>query len=183
MKNKDVIKLINEEISDYDFLNNNEYVKEKESSDLLLNEDFQKQFIVDVVLKRNNIKINVTDARITGDWENNDSGTFGVEYYVEIIYSYDKEKEPAEFILNFNGDSMEFNANTNQDSGDNITAPHTETDFNYVNWLGVDVQLHTFDGSNVNFTAFDKTPDKVKNIFIREFLEGFIENKTGQNII
>ena len=52
MKNKQLIKIINEEISGFDFLGNEEYLKEEEDINILKNEDFQKQFICDLLLKR-----------------------------------------------------------------------------------------------------------------------------------
>ena len=46
MFKKDFIRIINEEISEFDFLNNQQYQKDREYVDLLNNEDLQKQFDV-----------------------------------------------------------------------------------------------------------------------------------------
>jgi hypothetical protein len=47
-------RIINEEISEFDFLGNEQYLKEQEVVDLLKNEDFQKQFICDSLLSNLN---------------------------------------------------------------------------------------------------------------------------------
>src|ERR1035437_5253077 len=58
MVEKDIIKIINEEASNFDFLGNDDNMKEQEIIDLLQNEEFQKQFICDSLLERKNkIKI------------------------------------------------------------------------------------------------------------------------------
>ena len=51
MKN-DFVEIINEEIKNFDFLGNDEFLKEQEVTDLLINEDLQKQFICDSLLGR-----------------------------------------------------------------------------------------------------------------------------------
>ena len=45
MKNKKIIKIINEVITEFDFLGNDEHLKGQEDITLLKNEDMQKQFI------------------------------------------------------------------------------------------------------------------------------------------
>ena len=65
MINNDIIRIITEEISEFDFLGNDKYQKENESIDLLKNEEFQKRFICDALLSKNNIGINIYDSRIS----------------------------------------------------------------------------------------------------------------------
>ena len=182
MKKKEIILLINEEISGFDFLNNEAYLKEQENVDLIQNEDFQKQFLIDSILKREKIKLNVTDARVTGDWENRDSGRFGIEYYAEVSYTYDATKDPTTFILSFDGTDVPFSTKGTEDQGDSLTAPYGETWFDYIDWTAIVVGLSTFDGDDIRFTAYEKAPDKIKNIFVREYLEGFISDQTNQEV-
>lgn len=182
MKKKEIILLINEEISNFDFLNNEAYTQEKENLDLIQNEDFQKQFLIDSILKREKISIKVSDARITGDWENSDSGSFGVEYYTEITYTYDSTKDPSIFILSFDGTDVQFSTKADNDPGDRLTAPYNETWFDFIDWTAIDVGLSTLDGDSMRFIAYEKAPDKIKNIFVREYLEGFVSNQTEREV-
>ena len=71
MDNKDFVKIIKEEISNFDFLGNDEFLKEQEVNDLLQNEDLQKQFICDSLLNQNGkVKIGeIGDSHITGNWD------------------------------------------------------------------------------------------------------------------
>ncbi|MEN6291723.1 MAG: hypothetical protein ABFD07_06875, partial [Methanobacterium sp.] len=102
MFKKDFIRIINEEISDFDFLNNQQYQKDKEYTDLLNNEDLQKQFICDSLLNRGNVKVLETlSSQIGGDWEDEDASSLTLEYYLKIQYKYDANKEPVVFDLQF----------------------------------------------------------------------------------
>ena len=77
MIDKNIIRIINEEASNFDFLGNEDYLKEREILDLLQNEEFQKQFICDSLLERKNkIKTDVFESKLGGDWEdeNNQPG-------------------------------------------------------------------------------------------------------------
>ncbi|MFO8052823.1 MAG: hypothetical protein R6U54_02535 [Candidatus Omnitrophota bacterium] len=68
MKKKDFIRIINEEITDFDFLSNELYLKEQENIELLKNPQFQKQFIVDSITKmRDKIKFDEFSAQISND--------------------------------------------------------------------------------------------------------------------
>ena len=64
MKKRDFIRIINEEISEFDFLGNEQYLKEQEIVDLLKNEDFQKQFICDSLLSINDYKKTARNTKI-----------------------------------------------------------------------------------------------------------------------
>ena len=52
------IQIINEVIAEFDFLGNDKYLKEQDNVSLLNNEDFQKQFICDVLTNSKKIKTN-----------------------------------------------------------------------------------------------------------------------------
>lgn len=163
---KNFIKIINEEVSDFDFLNNNQYLKEKESTDLLNNFDFQKQFICDSLLNKNKIEINVNDAKIDGDWNSNgDDSTSSIELLLTIRYTYDETKEPITFNLNFNG-----NAINDAKMVDN-------------SWCDdINITLNTIDGDVVNFNALTNAPHKIIKLFVREYVVDYITNQTNSNI-
>jgi hypothetical protein len=176
MKDKNIIRIINEEISDFDYLNNDVYTKEKESTDLLINEDFQKQFICDSLVSKNNIKTKVTDARVGG----NDESFLTLEYYLEVEYLYDSTKEPANFILQFNSDKINVDITTDSSQGDwaNYVAPSHDEHYNYIEWSDINTTLSTTDGDEINFIALKHAPHKIQSMFIREYTESIISKET-----
>jgi len=186
MQKKDFIRIINEEISDFDFLNNDKYQKEKESVDILNNEDFQKQFICDSLLnKQNKIKIDVTESTIGGDWENSpeDTSTLTIRYFLNIEYSYDQEKEPIVFDLDFYSDNISIGKEESDNiSTDSYTQQTNDEWFNSFDWGDINVTLNTTNGDEIDFKAFRIAPNKIKVLFIREYIADYISNHTNLDI-
>jgi hypothetical protein len=184
MLKKDFINIINEELQKFDFLSNDEYLKEQESVELLLNEDLQKQFICDSLLNRNSkIKIIETiDSRISGNWDEmnfENADVLTIEYFVKIEYKYDVEKEPIIFDLNFYSDEVRIGVSGYHDSGNGIDrAPEGDSWFDSFEWLDINVTLNTVDGDEIKFVAFEKAPPRIKTLFIRGFTERLIEGQT-----
>jgi hypothetical protein len=171
--NNQLIELIQEQISNsFDFLGNDEFNKTQKNIDLLENEEMQKMFIVDSLSNnRNKIKItNVDDARISGNWISDDiqTGTL-INIYVclTIDYKYDSNKDSLIFDLCFIGDSISIHNNIEE----------------YNSWLdlidskNIDVKLVINGGDEISFIAFKKSPENIKKIFLREYIENFIGNK------
>ena len=185
MKNKDFIKIIKEEINNFDFLNNDEYRKKQDINDLLMNEELQKQFICDSLLNRNNkIKINkIKDSFITGDWDEkdfNENGKLSLEYSIDMAYFYDSTKEPLIFDLYFHSDDIDVNVNGWNDAGNfgGGVEPRGEAWFDRFDWGDIDVTLINADGEDLDFKAFKNAPAKIQTLFIREYLQNFIETQT-----
>jgi hypothetical protein len=166
MKNKKIIKIINEVITEFDFLGNDEHLKGQEDITLLKNEDMQKQFICDSLLsKKNKIKIvEVADARIGGNWDE------------------DLQKKPIIFYLNFDSDNISISKDGFYDKGGNDVAPYGESWFNSLNWNDINVTLSTEDGDEIEFIAFKKAPQKIQMLFIREYTADFIGTETKLDI-
>ena len=182
MKTKNFIKIINEEISEFDFLGNEQYLKEEENFDILKNADFQKQFICDSLINKNKIKQHITDARVGGDWkEGNDASKLTIEYFVDIEYLYDSNKEPAKFTINFYSENVRIGLYTKSDPGSygNYIEPSFEAQYTDIEWRDIDVSLSTPNGDEIDFLAFTKAPPKIQTLFIREFTETFIANETA----
>lgn len=190
MVNKDVIKVINEVISEFDFLGNEEYSKGQENVDLLKNEDFQKQFICDSLLNKNKIKTNVFESNIGGNWENNseDASRLTLEYFLNVEYKYDQNKEALKFDLNFNSEGISIGKRDDYDNGrlggttDSDVAPSGDAWFNEFNWNDIYVTLNTTEGDDIDFLAFKKAPPKIKMLFIREYTESYIGTYTSMDI-
>jgi hypothetical protein len=179
MANNDIIRIINEEISEFDFLGNREHLKEQENIDLMKNEDFQKQFIIDSILKkREKIVEKVSDAIVGSKWEVNNEDYLNIEYSSDITYTYDTEKSPIEFALMLSGDKVYFKKGTHSNAGSYDTAPYHEEWFDDIGWNDIDANLYTKDGDEINFTAFKNANYKIKGIFVREYLEDTIVQKS-----
>jgi len=177
----DVIRIINEEISKFDFLENDKSLKEYEMLDLLSNEEFQKQFICDSLVNRNNkIKISAIESEIGGDWENppDDANNLTLKNFLQIEYVYDKNKPSINFSLDFLGDNIDIIKSRSGDNG-NYNTPSSTTDwFSHVNWIDIDVTINTVDGVEIDFIAFNKAPTTIKNLFIRNYNENLIERES-----
>jgi len=183
MKNKEVIKLINEEISNFDFLGNDKYLKEEENLDLLKNEDFQKQFICDTLLKRKE-RIKTTDvveSTFADNWERN--GYMTINYIIEFEYLYDTSKEPAKIGLHMHGDRISYSLDGTNVKGDRWTAPRDEAWFDMINWDDIAVDMFTVDGGDdIDFIAFNKAPKRIQHLFLRDFLGDFISDNSSKSM-
>lgn len=185
MNNINLKKIIIEEINNFDFLNNETDAKYQEYIDLLSNEELQKQFICDSLLPNNKIKIiETTNASIGGDFESNynDMNNITIEYSVTIEYLYDSSKKPIKFDLDFNSSSINVSASGEYDKGDYYTPPSGDAWFNYIDWNDINVTLFSNDGEEIKFLAFEKAPINIKNLFIKEYVAGFISSKTSMDI-
>jgi hypothetical protein len=191
MKKKELIRTINEVISEFDFLGNDEYLKEEENVDLLKNEDLQKQFICDSLINKKNLKTDVYDSRIGGNWEEDnfdDTDRMSIEYFLKIEYKYDQSKEPIKFDLNFYADKVDVGKTGWQDRGHVGGTPETDREpsgeawFDRFDWRDINVDLYTPDGDEIKFIAFEKAPPKIQILFIREFCQDFIMNYTNLDI-
>lgn len=184
MQKKDFLRLINEEISKFDFLGNDQFLKEEENLDLLKNEDFQKQFICDTLLKRKE-RVKTTDvveSTFDSNWERN--GYMSIHYIIELAYTYDSLKEPANIGLHFHGDQISYSIDGRDVPGDRWTAPRDEAWFSEINWSDIQVELFAVDGGDeIEFKAFDKAPERIKNLFLRDFLGDFIGDNAGKDMV
>jgi len=189
MKNKNIIKVINEVISEFDFLGNEEYNKEQETIELLNNEDLQKQFICDSLLNINSkIKIiEILDSQIGGNWDEynfDDADRLTIEYHLKVKYLYDSQKNPIEFGLDFDSDNIGISVDGKRNYGrlggtpDTDIEPTEDTWFNAFQWNDINVSLYTENGDEIDFIAFKKAPQKIRALFIRAFTENFIVGET-----
>jgi hypothetical protein len=195
MNKKDLIKIINEEVSNFDFLGNDAYLKEQEILELLNKEDFQKQFICDSLLSVGNSKkaernskigIKVEDSSIGGDWEDDyrSASYITLDYNLEITYKYDQNKEPIKFQLFFNSDNISISEGGYYDPGRwggtmaDAIEPSGEQYFTYLDWTDINVSLFSTDGDEIKFIAFQRAPRNIQVLFIKEYTEGYIESNS-----
>lgn len=180
----EIINIIKEELSSFDFLGNDEFLKEQETSDLLMDEELQKQFICDSLLNRNDkIKIvKIAESTITGNWDEStteETNRLSLDYSLDMKYTYDSSKEPIIFNLTFSADKIDISINSFTDSGDGYTTPpEGDSWYDGFDWDDINVNIYVMDGDEIKFTAFDKAPEKIQILFTREYTQNFIEHET-----
>jgi len=154
---KSIISIINEEINEFDFLGNNNRKKENDLLKTLNDFDFQKQFILDSIENPENIYLNSTKAKITGDWRDNQSNDLTVEYRTEVTYTYYKDEE-IKFIISFIGEDISYN-----NTSDNRW-------FNNIDLKNISVGYYDTYGKKLRFKAYESAPDSIKNLFKRKYV-------------
>jgi len=169
MSKIDIVKIINEELSEFDFLGNDAHLSEEENYDLLKNEEFQRQLIVDSLLSSEKLTVDVKDSELDGNWENSpeNQSRLTMKYVVVVKYNYDKNKEPIEFDLVFSSDGIEING-----------APEGESWFDSFNWDEIAIDLLSSNGEEVQFKAYEKAPAKIKKLFVKEYVAEYIADVT-----
>lgn len=186
---KEIINIIAEEVEQFDFLGNDKRLKEQEVNDLLMNEELQKQFICDSLLGRNDkVKIvKIEDSYITGNWDEtniDDADRVSLEYSINMSYVYDSTKPPLEFNLHFSGDKIDISVDGWHDSGrwggtmGDAIEPSGESWYDGFDWGDVQVNLYTENGDEIGFKAFQNAPPKIQELFIKHYIQNFIENET-----
>lgn len=189
---KKIIKVVNETISEYDFLGMNKLKEQQQYYELIENEDFQKQFITDFMLgKTDKYKIvNTSDAKISGDYTDDymqdQTNHINIEYGVRIEYKYDSNKEPVQFELYFDNDErINISIGGKEDSinTDRGTQHITDSWITYVEWDKINVNLYSIEGDEIEFKALKKAPQNIKELFVREFTKDLIESETTMEVI
>ena len=155
MEKKDFIRVINEEISKFDFLSNDAHLKEEEVLKLLSDGQFQKQFIIDAIT---NFKDKITfdnSAAFTTDDPNIEDSPYAndgfLEFPARIIYEYSKEKDPVMFEVLFNSNAVDLNE--------------------------VEVNMFSKDGDDIEFAEFSNAPKKIQELFVETFVKPVLENQ------
>jgi len=188
MNKVNVIKIIKEEIGGFDFLGNEEYLDEQENVDLLQNEEFQKQFIIDSITNFKE-KVEILDIETQylqePDYSKTDNGqgsdTVNLEYFITVKYNY-MGKEVS-FKLYFFANNLTISWSSWSNSGDyaNFIAPEGETDLTDIDWGNVEIQLNSMEDDDIDFTAFDKAGGKTQELFIRSYIDGVITSELNMD--
>lgn len=182
---KNILRIIKEEVDNFNFLNGDDYQAHNEYLSLLKNTDFQKFFIESVFRKSTDIEKNdeyLTD--VTGNWNDsaNETGTINFEYETDVTYKQSQNTEPVEFQILINAKDVSTYVNVDHDGGDRMTAPYTEGWFSSVEWGDMDVMLFSSDGDEIEFNEYDKLTDMDQEKFIRFFIEDFFMKNTSMGI-
>ena len=188
MNNNHIVILIKEELEKFDFLSNDKRLKEQENANLLNNEDFQKQFIIDSITNyKTKIKESNSEASVRGqsDWGGgissniNDHYQMDIEYYTTIDYLYDSQKPPIKFHLQFIGNNISISLKEEVSRGDRITPEYRDVYFDYIDWGAINVQIFDENGDEFQFTALEKENKNIQNMFMKTYLKDIIETESN----
>lgn len=179
MKKKDIYRIINEEISGFDFLNNKIQEQEEETVRILSDENFQKEFIIDSITRmREKIKIIDTgDMYLTkpdSDF-NDDTDKLDLAYFLTVKYNY--QGKDLEFSLYFQADDLIIHYDNYEEPGDRYQPSEREKWISHFPWGEIDVDIFTVHDEKIEFSGIDKASDKTKELFVRAYLEDLISNE------
>lgn len=173
-----LLKIINEEINDFDFLSNEQHEKDQENNRILRDEKFQKQFIIDSITRmRDKIKIDASDSEVYNDPEvtlDNYHNDMNIESNIEVTYQYSPEKQPLRFDLSFVGKGIGYATDYDKD----IETGYGESWYRSIDWENINTHLYTDDGEEIKFMALEKAPEKIYELFVRSYIESVIEENT-----
>lgn len=186
MREKDFIRFINEELGEFDFLNNDKYTEENEINDILKEEFFQRQFIIDSITKKRD-KITLSDedvyvTKIEPDFQKDEHNDLTIEYSTDVEYIFNDK--PMNFKLFFGGsNNVNYSTHSSSDSGNYYNEPQSTQYISSLDWSNIPVTLYNKDGDIIEFVGFDKETVEVQNLFIKSYLESIIENRTDYDIV
>jgi len=176
-------KIIQVEIQNFDFLSNDKYYNDSNIIKLLNDNQFQKQFICDsLIYSKKYKKIKVIDdyIYIGGDYyeEPDEASHITIDYETSIEYKYDDTNKPIKFKLYFQSDNVSITKWEHKESYSyGISPPDYSAGLSYVDWNSIDVSLLSDDGDEIEFTEFNKAPNKIKELFIRQYVEDIISKE------
>ncbi len=171
MAKKHVIRLINEEISNFDYLNMNELEEEDSVEGVMKSREFQTQLVHDLITNFNNEGIFknkevIEQSSNVNDLEPDSVQRLEVSYIVDFTYNYQGKDLPLSIIIE--GKDMWQDLRIDRDAGDYMTEPSAEADLDF-DWTDFQAKV-MYDGEiEVELDWLYKN----KELF-RKFLEYFI---------
>lgn len=176
MERKNFIRIINEEIAQFDFLNNEKHLKEQETVGLLHNESFQKKFIIDSILyMKEKIYFDHSDTIVRNNPDvqfSDNHDDLNIDMFSDIIYKYNDDS--IKFSISFDGTNIGYNTDYSSEEATN----YFDSWYTSVDWYSIEVNLFTPEGDDVEFVAFKNAPEKIQELFIRSYVEPIIEKYT-----
>ena len=151
-----LIDLIKEEVSNFDYLNNDKRVKEKEDISIIYKDEFQKKFILDTI--EGNVQAYVDNKDLNSMFRKYGDIT---DNFIDLDITINFKYENNNFDIEFTGNRVDI-----LDGQLN-----SEEDINNIKWLQISAVLKANNGDTVNFQMYDKAPDKIKELFIKSCIK------------
>lgn len=177
MERKKLIILINETISEFDFLSNDEDQKYLDYVKKIEDPVFQKQFIYDVINYKFPEKLKTSEELVHFE-DNLDVDIKGMSIDLNVSVEYEYKDDVLKFDLTFTGDNVEYDYDEDVSPRIRDYEGHHTGWFTHINWDDINVTLFSDDGQEIKFTVFENVSDHVQNIFIRMFVQHVIQNES-----
>ena len=170
MNRKEIIKFVNETISnkEFDFLGLKQ-IHEEEDNYLIMNEyEFQQAFLYDLLFNPSKIEISSSGAEIKkSSGRGSNDGEFNIEYSVDVEYEYNEKKYNLEIM--FNGENVSYKV---------VSSEHDGRKSIIIDWESIDYEIYSGLGDLIDFHIFEKIKDeRLERSFIKEFIGLFIEDE------
>ncbi len=161
MRNKDLIKFINEaiiEADDYNFLGFENYKENDHNLELFKSKEFLNNLVDDIIFGYNKFKVIDEDVKEFEINDNRNIPIINIVYNVLIKYYYDNNS--YEFIINFNGWDLKIKS---------------KMDIDYSN---VNISLYTKNDEIITNDLNKNIADNKKiKIFIEKFISPIIQSQ------
>jgi hypothetical protein len=171
MAKKQIIRLINEEISGFDYLNQEQLQEEDNVENVLKSKDFQTKLVHDMMNSFNNTNIFknkevIEQSSNVEELEPDSVQGLNIEYIVDFIYNYQGKDMPISVIIE--GNDIWQDLHVDRDSGDYYTPPSVESKLDF-DWMDINSKI-MYDGEvEVELDWLYKNKD-----IYRKFLERFV---------
>lgn len=151
-----LIKLIKEEVNNFDYLNNDKRVKEKEDVSIICKDEFQKKFILDTI--EGNVQAYVDNKDLNSMFRKYGDIT---DNFIDLDITINFKYEDNNFDIEFTGNRVDI-----LDGQLN-----SKEDINNIKWHQISVILKANNGDTLNFQMYNKAPDKIKELFIKSCIK------------
>lgn len=166
---KKIYKLINEEISKFNFLGVDDRNDNIEINSMLEDSTFQKKLILDYIDNSNKLSFEeVCQNSIKIEKEDENRILFDISYIECYSYDYDSKKKPI---------SIEFGL-----FGNDIVLSKIDDDNFKIDWSKLEVSLSVKHGDEIDFIEYNEAPQKIKNIVAKKLGYDIISETLNINL-
>ena len=170
---KNIIKLITEEIEEFDFLDTEKEQQNSKFNNILNSKSFTNRFINDVAFnfedkikfdKSNELSAVVNDEEII-----NGNESLDIDYDVDIKYLMNGKYLPL--AIGIEGQGVPYELGSSYEQGDHMHPSYSNVWFENINWDEIKVKLYDKDGTLINEELLEGVDLNTKERFIRNFIE------------
>jgi len=178
MENKQLIRIINEEISNFDYLSQEQIQEEDNMQGVLKSRDFQTKLVYDLINNWNNPNI-IKNKQVIEQTSNVDQlepdsvQRLNVSFIADFNYDYSGNEMPLTIIVE--GQDMWQDLQVNRDGGDYMTPPSADATLNY-DWTEIGVKV-MYDGEyEVELDwLYEEKNKKLYEKFVQHFVGNLLE--------
>jgi len=145
---KNLIRILNEEVSNFDYLSQEQIQEDDNVEQVLKSRDFQTKLVYDLVNSWNNPNIIknkevIEQSSNVEDLEPDSTQRLNVSFIADFKYDYNGQELPLSIIVE--GENMWQDLNVTRDAGDYYTEPTADATLDY-DWKDIGVKI-MYDGA------------------------------------